>query len=335
MSDEARRTAETAISVKDALRTSLAENTRTAYRKGWNRFAAYCREVGRDPMAATPGDVAGFLVAMASEPRSHRAGSGRGKPLAIGTIRVLLAAINRTFGEADRSSPARDLRVAAVMRGLSRMAAVKPRRVKALREHEIASILAYCDELGACRRRLTIALRDAAVIAVGFAAALRRSEICALRFGDIEFLRRGLDSPGMFIHIRRSKTDQLGSGQRVAVPEGERIRPVGRLREWLRVAGISRGPLFRTMRRAGHVQEGPLHPTDVARIVKRCVEAIGLDPAEYSGHSLRAGFVTCAAAHHARLDKIMEVTRHSSVRTLLRYIRQADAFDDHAGDAFL
>ena len=335
MNDEAKETAKTAISVRDALRTSLAENTRKAYRKGWDRFAAYCREAGRDPMAATPGDVADFLVAMASEPRSPRASTGRGKPLAVGTIRVLLAAIDRTFREANRSSPARDLRVAAVMRGLARMAAPKPRQVKALREDEIASILARCDELGACRPRRSIAFRDAAIVAVGFAAALRRSEICALRFGDVEFLRRGPDVPGMFIHIRRSKTDQLGRGQRVAVPEGERVRPVGRLRAWLRVAGISRGPLFRTMRRAGHVQDRPLHPTDVARIVKRWVEAIGLDPSEYSGHSLRAGFVTCAAAHRARLDKIMEVTRHSSAGTVLRYIRRADAFDDHAGASFL
>ena len=60
-----------------------------------------------------------------------------------------------------------------------------------------------------------------------------------------------------------------------------------------------------------------------------------MDPADYSGHSLRAGFVTSAAVHSARLDKIMEVTRHASERMVLRYIRQADVFRDHAGAAFL
>lgn len=78
-----------------------------------------------------------------------------------------------------------------------------------------------------------------------------------------------------------------------------------------------------------------MHPTDVARLVKRYVGAIGLDPADYSSHSLRAGFVTSAAAHGARLDKIMEVTRHSSPATVMRYIRHAEAFKDHAGEAFL
>ena len=78
-----------------------------------------------------------------------------------------------------------------------------------------------------------------------------------------------------------------------------------------------------------------LHHSDIPRLVKHYVQAIGLDPAEYSGHSLRAGFVTSAAVHRARLDKIMEVTRHSSAEMVLRYIRQVEAFEDHAGAAFL
>ncbi len=323
MSDNGQSAAGSAISVGDALRTSLSENTRNAYRNGWNRFAAWCRKRGRDPMAATPDDVADLLAAMASE------------SLALGTLRVLVAAINCRYREANLNSPAQDARVASVLRGLARIADRRPRRVKALREHQIASILAGCDEQAESRQRRTIALRDAAVVAVGFAAALRRSEICALQIADIEFLGPPERPRGMFVHVRRSKTDQLGRGQKIAVPEGEWIRPTGRLRDWLEASGVVRGPLFRTMRRGGHVQGRPLHPTDVARLVKRWVRAIGLDPSEYSGHSLRAGFVTSAAVHHARLDKIMEVTRHSSAGMVLRYVRQADAFEDHAGDAFL
>ncbi|MYB20359.1 MAG: site-specific integrase [Holophagales bacterium] len=324
-----------AISVKDALDTSLAENTRAAYWKGWSRFAAWCRSRDLDPMAATPDDVAGFLVTMASEPRSPRATTGHGRPLALGTIRVLIAAINRRYREANRNSPAGDNRVRSVLRGLGRLEARRPRRVKALRVQEIARILARCDELAADMRQRVIAARDAAVIALGFAAALRRAEICALEVADIEFLRRGEEVPGAFVHVRRSKTDQLGRGERVAVPEGKRVRTVSRLRAWLQLSGVASGPLFRTMRRGGHVQERPLHPTDIARMVKRWARAIGLDPADYSGHSLRAGFVTSAAAHGARLDKIMEVTRHRGAGMVLRYIRQADAFEDHAGAEFL
>lgn len=71
------------------------------------------------------------------------------------------------------------------------------------------------------------------------------------------------------------------------------------------------------------------------RLVKHYAAKIGLDPKEVAGHSLRAGFVTSAAAHHARLDKIMAVTRHTSPATVMQYIRDADAFTEHAGEAFL
>ncbi len=324
-----------AISVKDALRTSLAENTRAAYRLGWNRFAAHCEEIGRDPMAATPDDVAGFLVRMASAPRSPRATTKREEPLALGTIRISLAAINRKFREHDRDSPADHATVSSVLRGLGRLANGPQRRVRALREHEVAAILGYCDQLGKKAAYRLIAMRNAAVIAVGFAGALRRSEICALGVDDVKFVGEAGEEHGMFLVIRSSKTDQLGRGQRIAIPDGSSIRPVKRLRLWLTLSGIDRGPAFQTMRRGGRLQGRALSPSDIPRLVKQSVRAIGLDPAKYSSHSLRAGFVTSAAVHRARLDKIMEVTRHRNANMLLRYIRQADAFEDHAGEAFL
>ena len=78
-----------------------------------------------------------------------------------------------------------------------------------------------------------------------------------------------------------------------------------------------------------------MHHSDIPRIVKQYAAAVGLNPKDISGHSLRAGFVTSAAVHHARLDKIMEVTRHTNPATVMRYIRDADAFTDHAGKQFL
>ena len=79
----------------------------------------------------------------------------------------------------------------------------------------------------------------------------------------------------------------------------------------------------------------PLHPVDIPRLLKHYAETIGLNPDEISGHSLRAGFVTSAAVHHARLDKIMEITRHSNPEMVMRYIRDVGLFEDHAGKDFL
>ena len=78
-----------------------------------------------------------------------------------------------------------------------------------------------------------------------------------------------------------------------------------------------------------------MHHSDILRIVKYYAAQIGLDASEIAEHSLRTGFVTSAAAHHARLDKIMEVTRHRNPATVMKYIRDADAFSDHAGERFL
>ncbi|MYB20357.1 MAG: site-specific integrase [Holophagales bacterium] len=286
-------------------------------------------------MNAEPADVADFLVRLASRPRSPKATTRPGEPLAPGSIRICLAAINRKFRERDIDSPAHHPRVAAVLQALRRRSAGPGRQVRALREHEVARILEHCDLLARREPYHLIAARDAALIAVGFAGALRRSEIRGLRIGDVEFLGGPEETDGMYVNIRRSKTDQFGTGQRIAIPDGKLIRPVSRLHAWLTLSGIDEGPVFQTMRRGGRLQGRALGRSDVPRLVKRYVGSIGLDPAEYSGHSLRAGFVTSAAAHHARLDKIMEVTRHKSTDMVLRYIRQADAFEDHAGAGFL
>ena len=324
-----------AESVGEVLRTSLAHNTRLAYRTGWERFVAYCKARGKEPLNAEPKDVADFLVRLASQPRSPKATTRPGEPLAPGTIGICVSAINRRFRERNLASPASNPGVAAVLKALRRRSDGPGRQVKALREYEIAAILEHCDALGRRQVYRLIAARDAAVIAVGFAGALRRSEICALRFKDVEFIGGPDETAGMYLHIRRSKTDQYAGGQRVAIPDGELIQPVSRIHRWLTLSGIDQGPVFQTMWRGGHLKGRALSRSDVPRLVKRYVRSIGLDPAEYSGHSLRAGFVTSAAAHHARLDKIMEVTRHRNAGMVLRYIRQADAFEDHAGEDFL
>ena len=307
------------------LSSAVAPNTRLAYNKGWACFTAYCtREQIADPLSASPETVARFLLDCATQPRS-----GRGVPLSMGTVFLYSSAIAKRFTDADRTSPTHHPTVRATVKGLSRLKGTAPRRVKALREGHVRAMIAQCPDS-------VIGTRDAALLALGFAAALRRSELCALLADDVaiippaqEHLRR------MLLTIRRSKTDQNGKGQTIAVPEGKTIRPIDCVQAWLSVSHITHGPLFRTMKRGGAVQERPLHHSDIPRLVKRYAALIGLDPKEVAGHSLRAGFVTSAAAHHARLDKIMAVTRHTNADTVMQYIRDADAFCDHAGSAFL
>lgn len=304
---------------------ALADNTRKAYRKGWACFAEYCRRADiADPLAASPEAVAGFLISLATQgsPKS-------GQILSTGTLVLYASAINKHYVAAGMISPTRHPAVAATLKGLARLKGTAPRRVMALRERHITAMVRLCPAS-------LIGRRDAAILALGFAAALRRSEICALRVSDIEVLESGQGAAKrMFLNVRQSKTDQGGRGYRIPVPEGRVIRPIQRLETWLGESGIERGPLFQSMRRGGRLQGKPLHHSDIPRLLKHYAARIGLDPGSVSGHSLRAGFVTSAAAHHARLDKIMAVTRHRNPAAVMKYIRDTDCFADHAGETFL
>lgn len=310
---------------QEVLASELSRNTRIAYQKGWTRFVDYCTQEGIvDPLSVSTDDIVRFFVHVATEPNPRS-----GVVPSMGTVMLYSSAVNKKFLEAGISSPANHPAVRSTLKGLARLKGRSSRKVEALREYQIEAMLQACPDT-------LIGKRDAAIIAVGFAAALRRSEICNLVVFDVEFLEvEADDKDRMWLTIRRSKTDQQGKGQRVAILEGQRIRPIERLRLWLESSGITRGPLFQTMKRGGHLRGKPMHHSDIPRIVKHYAARIGLNPKDIAGHSLRAGFVTSAAVHHARLDKIMEITRHTSPTTVMQYIRDADAFADHAGQNFL
>ena len=100
------------------------------------------------------------------------------------------------------------------------------------------------------------------------------------------------------------------------------------MRRYLETTGIDSGPVFRQMRRGDHLTERRLSDRSVALIVKRRAEAAGISAALLSGHSLRAGYATAAAAAGVEERKIANLTRHRSLAVLRGYIRTATAFDD-------
>jgi integrase len=139
---------------------------------------------------------------------------------------------------------------------------------------------------------------------------------------------------GLKITIRHSKTDQEGEGATIAIVRGSITCPVEALKAWRDAAGIRTGPVFRSIRKGGKVGSR-LSAQSVADIVKAHAENVGLDPALFAGHSLRAGFLTSAAKHGASIFKMMDQSRHRSVDTLRGYVRDAEIFKDHAGAGLL
>jgi site-specific recombinase XerD len=172
-------------------------------------------------------------------------------------------------------------------------------------------------------------LRDRALLLIGFAGAFRRSELVALNIEDLEESEFGFK-----VTIRHSKTDQEGAGQTIAIVRGSLACPVAALKAWLETAGITTGPIFRSVRKGG-VVGGRLPAQSVADIVKVYAERVGLDPVLFAGHSVRSGFLTSAAKRGASIFKMMDQSRHRSVETLRGYVRDAEIFKEHAGAGLL
>ena len=167
--------------------------------------------------------------------------------------------------------------------------------------------------------------RDRALLLVGYAGALRRSELAVLEVEDIALVEEGA-----VLTLRRSKTDQGGQGRSVAIPRGAHRGscPVRALRGWIEVAALDNGALFRPVDRHGKLRSGRLHGDAVGEIVKRALGRAGFEVERFGGHSLRAGFATQAAKNGATAFDIMRQTGHRSVQTVSRYVREAQIFRD-------
>jgi integrase len=169
--------------------------------------------------------------------------------------------------------------------------------------------------------------RDRALLLLGFAGALRRSELVGLNVEDLDFREEGL-----VITLRRSKTDQEREGRQVGIPYGSdpTTCPFRSVRAWIRASGINAGALFRPVSRNGTLGQSRLSDRSVALLVKRFAEQIGKDASCFSGHSLRAGLVTAAALAGVSDRSIMAQTGHRSANMVRRYVRDCSLFRDNA-----
>jgi integrase len=167
-------------------------------------------------------------------------------------------------------------------------------------------------------------VRDRALLLIGFAGCLRRGELVGLDVADVAVTRDGLA-----LTVRGSKTDQERSGAQVGLAYGSYLPtcPVRSWTAWRSAAELDDGPAFRAVTKHGTVRPGRLTAGSVARIVQRRVAAVGLDPAEFGGHSLRSGFATAAARAGVADRAIMRQGRWRSAASLDGYVRAGRLFD--------
>ena len=213
------------------------------------------------------------------------------KPRKAATITRRLTSINAAHKEKGLDSPAtmNHRLVADTLHGIRRTLGVAQTRKKPLTRDRIVKLLGALDGPIA-------AARDKALLLIGFAGSLRRSELAALRVEEITWHRKGIT-----LLIPRSKTDQEGEGREVEILLGvhDQTCPVMALENWLKISGVKAGQVFRRVGQHGNVGEA-LDKDSIGRIVKRLVRRAKLaNPESYGGHSLRAGFVTEASPRTA------------------------------------
>ena len=179
---------------------------------------------------------------------------------------------------------------------------------------------------GLIQRERLAAARDRSLFLLGFAGALRRSELAQIEVSHVSF-----GAEGLLLQLPRSKSDQEGQGAALGILYGQHVPtcPVRSLRAWLRVSGITEGAVFRGIDRHGHLGACAMTGRTVANIIKKRFGSAGLDPTPYSGHSLRAGFCTQAARAGEHERDIMRHSRHKDVHTLRKYIRAGTTFQEN------
>jgi integrase len=297
------------VGLPEAIRTyvtaALADNTRLAYQQDLADFLRWGGEV-----PCSPETLAAYIAYRANTLTAH-------------TITRRVVGISRAHLSQQLVDPAKNDLVRTVLRGVRRKHGTSQRQAAPLLKQDVLTILLLMHG--------TKGRRDRALVLLGFAAALRRSELVALDTSDLSFVKEGL-----VVNVRRSKTDQEAQGRKIAVPYGRTSAcPVKAVEHWIQHAQLSDGPIFPSVTKAGRISVGRLTAQSVSLILKAYAIKAGLPACNISGHSLRSGLVTSAALVGVSTYKIQQQTGHRSADMLARYIRDANLFENNAAGLLL
>lgn len=277
---------------------ALAANTRRAYASQWNAFAVWCASMGL-PMFPTTDKV--LLTYLTDRQRKGSSAS---------TLGQAYAAIREEHRMRGEDPPKLDGQLyrswTGALKNASRSRQIE--KAKALTPDQLRACISACGG--------PLGPRDQALLLVGWCGALRREEIVNLNVGDIQ-----IQSEGLRVLIRKSKTDQMGEGHEIGIARADdgALCPVGAWEDLLQdhPGGDAAFP-SRTGQR--------LDPGDVSRILIRRMKRAKLDVEDYSAHSLRSGCITAAAQAGFSLEAIQRQSRHKSLEVLMGYIRTANLF---------
>jgi integrase len=292
--------------IEALVRDSLSENTRRAYASDLAQFLAWGGNV-----PASKEMIAAYLSEHAA---SHSPTS----------LTRWLASLSKAHRALNVEDPTKCELVRSVLLGIRRRHGRPPQQALPLTREILFDVLdAIPEDLRG--------VRDKALLLFGFAGGFRRSELVDLETADVT-----KHDEGIVIMLRKSKTDQTGQGRKIGIPFARgRHCPVKALGAWLETVPTAEGPIFRPIDRHGQTSVKRLSGQAVSLTIRERLQKAGLDSAGFSGHSLRAGFITSAAKAGISSWKIRQQTGHASDAMLGRYIREVDMFVENAAGALL
>ena len=315
--------------LEDFAAQAQAENTIRAYAADLEDFRHWCKKMDREWLPAEPETIGLYLGARAEE-------------LSLATLERRLAAIASLHKEEGYESPASVAEgpLRTIWKGIVREKTRRQDGAPPLLVEDLKAIIGHlprysAEEDGPTGELTLTALRDRALLLVGWTGALRRSELVALTTADIQFI----EGEGVNLHVRRSKADQEGEGTVKGLPYGQNKEtcPVTALRQWLQAAeraveGTFEGDIFRRFYRGESIGDSAMTAQYVSTVLKRHAEAAGLDPERYSAHSLRAGFITQAIRAGKSERRVKEHSGHQSWDAFNRYVEEAGTFQDNPAE---
>jgi integrase len=288
--------------------SAYSANTQAAYDRAWGRFIEWAKLEEPVELPLPLNIIEGYLTYLAAP----EDGADKGKNLSLSSVNLAAAAIV-AYHEVSGHPISLDA-IWRTRRGIRNEKGVAARRkAPPLRVGQVARMLDACgpDRLG---------LRDRAILALGFSAGLRRSEISGLRVDDIE-----IDAAKMRVRIRRSKTDQAGQGAELVIERtpSSAFCAVAAVEAWIEAAGLDGGPLFRSVNRWGHVGYDAISGEAIRLIVRNRAIDAGLKRDDFRAHSLRAGLATSAFELDVALADVAKRLRHRNPRTTQGYDRRS------------
>ena len=294
------------------LKSSKAKNTIRAYKSDFNDFGLFCAQNGFKSLPSEAKIISLYLTQLST------------KEVKISTIKrrlVSIGVIHRLKGHyLDTKHPL----IVENLMGIKRRKGSIQNGKKPLLINNLKRLINVIDQQ---KKEQIKIFRDRTIILIGFSGGFRRNEIVSLDYDDLDFVEEGLK-----INIKRSKTDQLGEGSIKGLPyfDNSQYCPVVSLKNWIDIAKINSGSLFRRFSKGSRLTEKRLTDQTVALLIKEYLQLAGIENKNYSGHSLRSGFATSAAESGAEERSIMAMTGHKSSEMVRRYIKEANLFKNNA-----